>query len=53
MNPHYNQNYSREEIKDILAKTKKCVTVGKKMVAILFHKRNKPIDYLFRKENLL
>ena len=131
MNPHYNQNYSREEIKGILAKIKECVAAGKytislnerrqensdrqksilmqievedfchslqnikigyeheilyvfvpqvqlfnadgeeemidlytkfnvldlpsgkRTVVISFHKRNKPIDYLFRKENLL
>lgn len=81
MNPHYNQNYTREEIDAILAKIKSCVeknsytislnenrqknidfiTVdvytkfnvidlpsGSRAVVISFHKRNKPIDYLFR-----
>ena len=34
MNPHYNQNYSREEIKDILAKIKECVTGGKYTISL-------------------
>ena len=116
MNPHYNQNYSREEIENILAKIKECINEynirsdrqksilmqikvedfchslqntkigyeyevlyvfvpqvqlfnaegkeelvdlytkfnvlnlpsGRKTVVVSFHKRNKPIDYLFR-----
>ena len=34
MNPHYNQNYSREEIKDILAKIKECVATGKYTISL-------------------
>ena len=39
MNPHYNQNYTLEEIDAILSKIKSCVEKDT---------RNKPIDYLFR-----
>ena len=29
MNQHYNQNYTREEIEEVLDKIKKCVSLGK------------------------
>lgn len=45
MNPHYNQNYSREEIKDILAKIKECVTGGKYTIS-LNEKRQENIDFI-------
>ena len=45
MNPHYNQNYSREEIKDILAKIKECVTGGKYTIS-LNEKRRENIDFI-------
>lgn len=45
MNPHYNQNYSREEIKDILAKIKECVTSGKYTIS-LNEKRQENIDFI-------
>lgn len=45
MNPHYNQNYSREEIKDILAKIKECVTSGKYTIS-LNERRQENIDFI-------
>lgn len=45
MNPHYNQNYSREEIKDILAKIKECVTGGKYTIS-LNERRQENIDFI-------
>lgn len=53
MNPNYNQNYTREEIDTVLAKIKSCVeknryTISPNENRISFHKKNKPIDYLFR-----
>lgn len=45
MNPHYNQNYSREEIKDILAKIKECVT-GEKYTISLNERRQENIDFI-------
>ena len=29
MNQHYNQNYTKEEIEEVLNKIKKCVSLGK------------------------
>lgn len=34
MNPHYNQNYTREEIDDILAKIKSCVETDRYTIAM-------------------
>ena len=34
MNPHYNQNYSHEEIKDILSKIKECISTGKYTISL-------------------
>lgn len=45
MNPHYNQNYSREEIKGILAKIKECVAAGKYTIS-LNEKRQENIDFI-------
>jgi hypothetical protein len=45
MNPHYNQNYSREEIEDILAKIKACVSVGKYSIS-LNERRQENIDFI-------
>lgn len=45
MNPHYNQNYSREEIKDILAKIKECISAGKYTIS-LNERRQENIDFI-------
>ena len=45
MNPHYNQNYSREEIKDILVKIKECVAAGKYTIS-LNERRQENIDFI-------
>lgn len=45
MNPHYNQNYSREEIEDILAKIKTCVSAGKYTIS-LNERRQENIDFI-------
>lgn len=34
MNPHYNQNYTREEIGAILAKIKQCVSSGRYTISL-------------------
>lgn len=45
MNPHYNQNYSREEIKDILSKIKECISTGKYTIS-LNERRQENIDFI-------
>ena len=45
MNPHYNQNYSREEIKDILSKIKECISNGKYTI-FLNERRQENIDFI-------
>lgn len=45
MNPHYNQNYSREEIEDILATIKSCVSMGKYTIS-LNERRQENIDFI-------
>lgn len=45
MNLHYNQNYTREEIKEILDKIKQCVTSGKYTIS-LNEKRQENIDFI-------
>jgi hypothetical protein len=45
MNPYYNQNYSREEIEDILAKIKVCVSAGKYSIS-LNERRQENIDFI-------
>ena len=45
MNRFYNQNYSREEIKDILAKIKECVSAGKYTIS-LNERRQENIDFI-------
>lgn len=45
MNPYYNQNYSREEIEDILAKIKACVCAGKYSIS-LNERRQENIDFI-------
>jgi hypothetical protein len=45
MNLHYNQNYSREEIEDILAKIKACVSAGKYSIS-LNERRQENIDFI-------
>lgn len=45
MNPHYNQNYSREEIKDILSKIKECISNGKYTIS-LNERRQENIDFI-------
>ena len=44
MNPHYNQNYSHEEIKDILSKIKECISTGKYTIS-LNERRQENIDF--------
>lgn len=45
MNSYYNQNYSREEIEDILEKIKSCVSIGKYSIS-LNDKRQENIDFI-------
>lgn len=45
MNPHYNQNYSRKEIEDILFKIKTCVLEGKYTIS-LNENRKENIDFI-------
>lgn len=45
MNPHYNQNYSREEIKDILSKIKECISTGKYTIS-LNERRQENMDFI-------
>lgn len=45
MNPYYNQNYSRKEIEDILAKIKTCVLAGKYTIS-LNERRQENIDFI-------
>ena len=45
MNSHYNQNYSHEEIEDILAKIKACVSAGKYTIS-LNERRQENIDFI-------
>jgi hypothetical protein len=45
MNPHYNQNYSRKEIEDILAKIKACVSSGKYSISFN-ERRQENIDFI-------
>lgn len=45
MNPHYNQNYSHEEIKDILSKIKECISTGKYTIS-LNERRQENIDFI-------
>lgn len=45
MNPYYNQNYSREEIEDILGKIKACVSAGKYSISLNEH-RQENIDFI-------
>lgn len=45
MHSYYNQNYSREEIEDILEKIKSCVSIGKYSIS-LNDKRQENIDFI-------
>lgn len=45
MKPHYNQDYSREEIEDILAKIKACVSAGKYTIS-LNERRQENVDFI-------
>lgn len=45
MNQHYNQNYTREEIEEILDKIKKCVSLGKYTIS-QNDKRQENIDFI-------
>lgn len=45
MNPYYNQNYSREENEDIMAKIKACVSAGKYSIS-LNERRQENIDFI-------
>ena len=45
MNPFYNQNYTHEEIEDILAKIKACVSAGKYTISFN-EKRQENIDFI-------
>lgn len=45
MNPHYNQNYTREEIDTILEKIKSCVSSNKFTIA-LNENRQENIDFI-------
>ena len=45
MNPHYNQNYTREEIDAVLAKIKSCVEKGRYTIS-LNENRQENIDFI-------
>lgn len=45
MNPHYNQNYTRKEIDDVLAKIKKCVENNRYTIS-LNDNRQENIDFI-------
>lgn len=45
MNPHYNQNYTREEIEDVLEKIKTCVSAGNYTIS-LNERHQENIDFL-------
>lgn len=45
MNPYYNQNYTREEVKDILKKIKACVTAGQYIIS-MNERRRENIDFI-------
>lgn len=45
MNPHYNQNYTREEIDEVLEKIKNCVSNNKYTIA-LNKNRQENIDFI-------
>ncbi len=45
MNPHYNQNYTREEIDAILAKIKVCIESGRYIIS-QNEKRQENIDFI-------
>ncbi len=45
MNSYYNQNYTHEEIEDILAKIKACVSAGKYTISFN-EKRQENIDFI-------
>ena len=45
MNPYYNQNYTREEIQNVLDKIKNCVSLGKYTIS-LNEKRQENIEFI-------
>lgn len=45
MNPYYNQNYTREEIQNVLDKIKTCVSSGKYTIS-LNEKRQENIEFI-------
>ena len=45
MNPHYNQNYTRKEIEEVLDKIKKCVASGQYTIS-LNEMRRENIDFI-------
>ncbi len=45
MNPHYNQNYTRKGIEEVLDKIKKCVASGKYTIS-LNERRRENIDFI-------
>ena len=45
MNPYYNQNYTREEIQNVLDKIKTCVSLGKYTIS-LNEKRQENIEFI-------
>lgn len=45
MNPHYNQNYTRNEIQSILARIKQCVSSGQFLIS-LNDNRQENIDFI-------
>lgn len=46
MNPHYNQNYTREEIDAVLAKIKSCVAKNRYTIS-LNENRQENIDFIY------
>lgn len=45
MNPHYNQNYTRKQIEDVLSMIKECINVGRFNIA-MNENRQEDIDFI-------
>lgn len=45
MNPHYNQNYTRKQIEDVLSMIKECINVGRFNIA-MNENRQENIDFI-------
>lgn len=45
MNPHYNQNYTRKQIEDVLSMIKECINAGRFNIA-MNENRQENIDFI-------